>query len=60
MAQATKTKVRIVLEHLCEVEADRPKRIDQYIDYFGRIGARRTVVTSATCAGSLVEADGAH
>jgi hypothetical protein len=33
----------IVPAHLFEVDADRPKRIDQYIDYFGRIGAGRNV-----------------
>jgi hypothetical protein len=25
----------IVRAHLLDVEADRPKRIDQYLDYFG-------------------------
>jgi hypothetical protein len=39
---------------------DRQKRIDQYIDYFGSGGGRRSVVTPDPCGESLLDADGAR
>ena len=38
--------VGIAPVRLFDVDADRKKRIDHYIDYFGNGGARRVVVTA--------------
>jgi hypothetical protein len=36
----------LVREHLLRIDSDRPKRIDDYIDYFGNDGARPTRLTA--------------
>ena len=43
---------------LVDVDVNRPKRIDRYIDYFGSGGARRPVVTSDRCGESVRNAEG--
>jgi hypothetical protein len=42
------------------IVVDRPKRIDDYIDYFGGGGVRSRVVTRDPCGESLLHPDGAR
>jgi hypothetical protein len=44
---------------LFPVDADRPKRIDRYIDYFGD-GARGAAVTVDPCGESVLDAADGH
>ena len=41
-----------VRAHLFEIDFDRPKPIDRYIDYFGSAGAGRTATTAYPRGGS--------
>ena len=41
------------------VDGDPPKRIDDYIDYFGSGAARRSITSRDQCGESLLDADGA-
>jgi hypothetical protein len=54
------TSAASVRAHLFDVDVDRPKRIDHYIDYFGHGGARRPVVTSTSYGEGLLDADNAR
>lgn len=54
------TSAGIVRAHLLEADAERQKRIDRYIDYFGDGGPRRSSVTLDLCGESLLDADGAR
>jgi bacterioferritin len=42
-----------------ELVADRPRRVDSWIDYFGTGDARRTTISSDACGEALLEGDGA-
>ena len=50
-ASATMARARLL-----GVDAQRPKRIDRQIDYFGSGGGRRLVVDSDPCGESLLDA----
>jgi hypothetical protein len=52
--------VDIVRALLVHVDPDRPRRIDDYIDYFGSGGARGTVVMADPGSEPLLHADGAR
>jgi bacterioferritin len=41
-----------------ELGADRPRRVDSYIEYFGVGDARRTTVSSDACGEALLDGDG--
>lgn len=49
----------LVHAHLFEVDIDRRKPIDRYIDYFGGGGAGHTVATAHPRGGSLPGSGGA-
>jgi len=52
--------VGIARTGLFDVDADRRKGIDQYIDYFGTDSTRRGVSPSDACDESSLDADGAR
>jgi hypothetical protein len=49
----------IARAYLYDIDVDRQKHIDRYIDYFGG-GAARSAATADRCGNSLLDADGAH
>jgi bacterioferritin len=42
-----------------ELAADRPRRVDSWIDYFGTGDARRITISSDACGEALLDGDGA-
>jgi hypothetical protein len=50
----------IARAYLYDIDVDRQKHIDRYIDYFGGGTARPAAATTDRCGSSLLDADGFH
>lgn len=46
--------------YLYDVDVDRQKHIDRYIDYFGGGAARPAAAPADRCGSSLLDSDGSH
>jgi hypothetical protein len=53
-------RARGALAASLEADAERPRRVDSYIDYFGSGEPRRASISSDPCGESLLDGDGAR